>query len=678
MIKNIALVVFCVFFGRFNTFSQESSSQIKLKLKELRAAENFNPESKGHIDLLIELGNVLKYSKTDTVKYLAVESLALSKAIGYDKGKFESLLNHGYFQLFTGKADEAIFYYQTSLDWALSHNFNKLAVKAYNGIGQAHFVKAEYADTFLNFQKSLELAKKINDAKMVIIMTCNLGTLFSILEDYDEALNYYKIARTKFSDNTKIISKVSVLVNLGYLYNKTNEPEKALAYLNESIELLQQVEALKILAFAYLTKGDVYNQTGQYDRALSLFDKADMIYAMTNDQKGEADLYYYAGVSHSKLHNFKSAEEAFLKSLALYKSFQLKSGLAKSYRALYDISKEKGLSSEALSYLELAQQYSDSVGKEKQIRTITMMNAKLSYKKSKAVLAEQNQIKLNKRKTYMVWVTLGLVTSLIISFIIFTVTKTKKNLNKALAKQTSVLATKQEELNKINSSQDKLFSIVGHDLRGPILSLKQLLGTALEKDAEIKNFYAYGPQLKKDVDHIHFTLDNLLNWGLTQMKGDVVKPINIAVKKELLVIEHLFSEALDKKEIALQLLVADTLTITVDPNHFGIIFRNLISNAIKFTPENGTILIDSYVDKNTTYLTVKDTGIGIQEEQIANIYNNREHYTTLGTNNERGTGLGLLLCQELIEKNNGHISVQNEASGGTLVTVGFIKTINKT
>ncbi len=304
MLKNIVLVVLVILFGSEQAYSKQNPDEIKSKVKELRSSENFTKESIQHIELLVALGNALKYSKTDTVKSLAVESLDLSRLINYKKGEFESLLNFGYFELFTGNPDKAAFYYKQSLDGALSNEFKHLAIKSYNGIAQSHFIKAEYPDAFVSFQNAFELAEEIDDSEMAIKMGANLGTLFSLLEDFDEALQYYRLAQSKFNENTTSITKVSVLVNLGYLYNKLKEPNKAMGYLNESIDLLQDVQAAKILAFAYLTKGEVYNETGRHKEALSFFNKAYVIYNGVNDKKGEADLYYYSGISHNNLERF--------------------------------------------------------------------------------------------------------------------------------------------------------------------------------------------------------------------------------------------------------------------------------------------------------------------------------------------------------------------------------------
>lgn len=671
MLKKIVVIVILLLCGSNQAYAKEHPDDIKAKLKNLRNSENFTKESISHINLLVDLGNALKYSKTDTVKFLAVESLELSRLINYKKGEFESLLNFGYYELFNGNLDKASYYYNQSLDGALANGLYNLAVKSYNGIAASHFTKAEYPDAFTNFQNALELAEQIDDSEMAIKMSSNLGTLFSILEDYDEALKFYTLAQSKFTEDTTIITRLSVLVNLGYLYNKINEPVRAISYLDESIDLLQEVQADKILAFAYLTKGEVYNQIGSYKEALSIFNKANTIYKKVNDKKGEADLYYYSGISHTKLNNDINAEEAFLKSLALYQSFNLKSGLERSYRALYSINKDKGITPKALSYLELAQKYSDSVSKEKQLSTISMMNAKLSYEKNKARLTEQNEIELNDRKKYIAWIIIGIISSVLISILLFRAATTKKRLNQELATQTTILAKKQEELNMINANQDKLFSIVGHDLRGPIVSLKNLLGSSLEKNNEIKHFYTFGPKLKKDVDHIHFTLDNLLNWGLTQMKGNITKKEGIFVKEQLLEVIQFFSEDLDKKRLTLKLVVPETLKLNVDANHFSVIFRNLISNAIKFTPENESIFIDTNTEGNNITINVKDTGTGIPIEILTKIFDNMEHVTTMGTNNERGSGLGLSLCKELVEKNNGFISVESELGKGSIFTVHF-------
>jgi signal transduction histidine kinase len=650
----------------------KTPSDLLHAIEELKSSNSFDEKSITYIDLLIDLGNSLKYSKTDTVKIIAKQTLELSEKINYEKGRIASLLNFGYYELFTGSPDQAITYYEQALNGALKYKLQSISIKSYNGIAQAHFIKADYPDSYVSFLKALEVAEAINDYEMIIKMNANLGTLFSLLEDYEEALKYYEIAQTKFNKNTSVIGRVTVKVNLGFLYNKTKEPKKALIFLNESIRALKTIEASKILAFAYLTKGEVYCQIQEFDKAIHFFNQAKKIYDEGNDNKGEADFYYYAGLANYELNNLAVAEEFITKSLELYTAFTLKAGKRKCYNALYLINKRKGLTTKALSNLEKSQLFADSTSRKKQTRDISMLKARSAFKKSKLILEENNKLKIAKQKRYVQWATTGLIGLLLISVLIFRSSNTKKHLNKELAIKASILSTKKEELDRINSNQDKLFSIVGHDLRGPIVSLKQLLGLALKNDTDIKHFYKFGPNLKKGVNHIHFTLDNLLNWGLIQMKGNTYDPIQVNINESISEILEFSRESYDIKKLKLTKQIDENLSITVDANHFNIIFRNLISNAIKFTPDNGAISVTAYSNERVTTISIEDTGIGMTQDIAYKILNNKEHYTTFGTNNEQGTGLGLVLCKELVQRNNGELNVTSELGEGSTFFVNFI------
>jgi tetratricopeptide (TPR) repeat protein len=522
---------------------------VRNEITRLKASENFTPNSTVYIDLLFVLSEKLMYSKADTIKSIAEKTMLLSQKINYPKGKIKSLYNFGIHAFYSGNTDQSYDYFEEVLNESLNLDFPRISIQAYNGLSIVNNTRSQYAEMYINILKALEIAEKIDDAELIIKMTSNLGTMFSLLEDYDEALKYYIIAQDKFNNSTAPAVKALVIANLGYLSLQKKEFVKALEYLNLSIKISKKEDAKRFLAFAYTTKGELYNQLKEYDKALVHFGLAEHIYNTTKFKNDEADFRYYSGTTHYHLGNLDIAEEIITQSLELYTALTKQSGMEKCYRVLYLIDKEKGRNNNALANLELARFYSDSVETEKKKRDISMLKAKLSFEKSKVEIKRQNQLKLDNQKKYVLWITMGLIGTMLTAFIVFRVNRTKRKLNQELTIQAAVLSNKQEELNNINNNQDKLFSIVGHDLRGPILSLKQLLGTALEKDTEIEQFYTYGPKLKKDVDHIHFTLDNLLNWGLTQMKGDITKPVSIHVKEVLLENELFFSEALAKKNI---------------------------------------------------------------------------------------------------------------------------------
>lgn len=644
---------------------------VRNEIKKIKKTNGFTPENQNYIDLLLNLSDKIKYSKTDTLKILAQKTLGLSEKINYEKGKIESMLNFGIYEFYSGNPDGSILYFKQTLEKSKALNYPKLSIQALNGIAQVSNIKADYSNMYLSFVEALELAEEIDDKKSSLKMTVNLGTMFSLLKDYDEALLYYEPTLEMFNDNTPIITKALLYANLGYLYLKKEEAEKALHHLDLAIALLQNADAAKILAFAYLTKGEVYILTRDYNKALAIFNIVNSLNESITDPKGKADVYYSTGIVYHNQKEYEIAKENISKALELYTSLTLKSSIEKCYRSLYSINKETGVMKEALSNLEMASLYTDSISREEKKRDLSILKAKISFEESKQKLMEQTTVEVAKQKNYVQWVTAGLIGLLLISVFIFRSSSTKKRLNEELAVKAKTLSNKKEELDKINQNQDKLFSIVGTDLRGPIVSLKQLLGLALKNNEDIKHFYKFGPNLKKGVNHIHFTLDNLLNWGLLQIKGNAYEPSEINIDKSIEEILEFSYESYRDKNIKINKKINPDLKLSADSNHFSIIFRNLISNAVKYTPNNGRINITAYTNERTTSISIEDNGIGMTDEIASTILNNTTHYTTFGTNNEQGTGLGLILCKELVKKNEAQIHISSKIGHGSIFLVSF-------
>ena len=172
------------------------------------------------------------------------------------------------------------------------------------------------------------------------------------------------------------------------------------------------------------------------------------------------------------------------------------------------------------------------------------------------------------------------------------------------------------------------------------------------------------PKLKDDVDHIYFTLNNLLSWGHTQMNGAVTKPSVVAL--ENLVAENisLLSEIAENKSIKIISKLSENTLAWSDSNQVDIVVRNLISNALKFTPENGMVTISASEKTNHWEVSIRDTGVGMDQITVEKLFTKNSNVSTYGTNDEKGTGLGLSLCKEMVEKNNGAIWVESALRKG--------------
>ncbi|MFA7288588.1 MAG: two-component regulator propeller domain-containing protein [Melioribacteraceae bacterium] len=243
----------------------------------------------------------------------------------------------------------------------------------------------------------------------------------------------------------------------------------------------------------------------------------------------------------------------------------------------------------------------------------------------------------------------------------------KDTLQDLVFERTSELEILNKELTRSNSSKDRFFSIIAHDLRGPFngfLGLSDMLKKecdTLSKDEIIDISNALHLSIKKTYN----LLENLLNWARVQTGDYEYSPDAISLSNIVDDIHLLFIGNLSAKNIKFFNKISPELMVYADENMLNSILQNLISNAIKFTPRNGEIIINSLIEEKLAKIYVIDTGIGIDNEMITKIFNIDSHITSKGTENESGTGLGLVLIKELIIKSGGEINVESKIGSGT-------------
>ena len=600
----------------------------------------------------------LRYRKPDSIQIIASQALELSKEINYERGILYATYNLASHELYQGNSIKSLEINATITNHPNLTKYPDLGIKIVYDIAQAHFIQSEHPKAFENFLMANYLAEKTQNTTELVRINNNLGTMFLLLGDFDESMFYYDAAREVIDKETPDHIHGIILSNLGYLNMRKNKLEIAKEYLRQGLELAKKTNYSTIIAFNYLTTGEVFSLNKEYEKALEFYEKAEEEYQGNGDKKGISDLYFGLATVHYELGNYALSKEFALKSLDLYKSFKLRSGPEKCSRLLYKLAKYENDFEDSLNYLETAEAYSDSISKEQNKTNLSMLKAKLAFEEEISRLEEKNLATINTQKKYIGWSLASLVLAIIIIFLIQRSSKKRKALN-------SILADNERELHQTNQTKDKLFSIVGHDLRGPIISLKGLLDVSLNEEDGEGQFRRFGPKLQKDLEHIHFTLDNLLNWGQTQMKGSKKEPVKVKAKKEIDELSQLFNENLKIKNIAFINSIPENLCIEMDLNHFKIVFRNLISNAIKFTHEGGKITLEGEMLDDKTVIRVKDNGVGISEDNVKKIWDYKEHLSTFGTNSEKGTGLGLMLCKEMVEKNEGTILVDSVNDMGT-------------
>jgi len=230
------------------------------------------------------------------------------------------------------------------------------------------------------------------------------------------------------------------------------------------------------------------------------------------------------------------------------------------------------------------------------------------------------------------------------------------------------IKTKNEELLKSNTEKDKFFSIIAHDLRSPF---NAFLGFTRMMEEELQSLSPdeireIAVSMRKSANMLFHLLENLLEWSRMQRGLDSFQPVSFSLEDAVLESIHLFSDAAKKKHIAVRQEVPDDVLVTADPHMFESILRNLIFNAIKFTPNEGEIAITAKsIPNNFIEISVSDTGIGMSQDIIKKLFKLNEQTHRKGTEGEPSTGLGLIICKDFIEKHGGTIRIESEEGKGS-------------
>lgn len=222
----------------------------------------------------------------------------------------------------------------------------------------------------------------------------------------------------------------------------------------------------------------------------------------------------------------------------------------------------------------------------------------------------------------------------------------------------------EQKLEELNQLKDRLFSIIAHDLRSPLISLADMLKLTEEGDLSSSEFLSMLPELSKNIGYTSGLVENLLYWAKSQLSGFTVNPVLFDLQPVTEPLLGLFQHNAYEKGVKIHNHIREATFVYADPDMIQAVLRNLVANAIKFCRQDDLVFINASSSGNLVTVSVEDTGVGIDKKNLSRLFA-MENFTTRGTVNEQGTGLGLMLCQEFIEKNNGAITVDSAPGKGS-------------
>lgn len=543
----------------------------------------------------------------------------------------------------------------------------KLAESSLNkrNIALAHISKAlvlyrlgDYDESFIHFESALEFSKEIQDTSLISSCYNNLASIYSIEDDDSTALSIYKKSLELVKNSTDARSKAIANMNIGMSMTQLMM-DSALFYYHRSIELS------KSIGLDYGEKLGMYNLGQHYllnkdtDRSLeflhagldsSLLDIDPMLYAtflyalaetyLFRDEINKAEAYLSKGLEAEK--HSKNIEN---KQKHLYLRYQIDSILGDH---------EKALKSH-IAYFKLI----DSIKQVNEKERLT--NFKVLHEVDQHHL-QIMELEAKHKRTRIIAISSIVITSLLIALIISGVFfyKRKNALLRKLAKQNS-------SLQELNSTKDKFFTIIAHDLKNPINAIHGISSLMLRRYSQINDDkrLKYVKSLNQASQNFQYLLAELLDWSRSQTNHIKYSPTQFELNELLDTVKLYFSPSLENKKLTLKAEIPPTYTINADYHMVFTILRNLVSNAIKYSHDNQTITIRIEDGESHTKAMITDNGIGLSEKQAQLLFSHESLAPKTGTKNEMGTGLGLSICRDFVKRHNGEIGVESRLNGGS-------------
>jgi signal transduction histidine kinase len=500
-------------------------------------------------------------------------------------------------------------------------------------IGLVYAQQKEYDEAMSYHQKALEIQKKLNNIDRIAVNQNNIGDVYLYQNNYELAIVNYQNSLKNFTISGN---------NAGVILNKINLSEVLIA-----LKMYQQALDSSLIHY-------------------KLSEKTKNRRLMIRSMRCCAEAYLGLG-------RIKEAEQSALKCAELMEKTNLKQFTRDIYTLLSKVYQKKKDYEKAFNYWYLQ----DSIFNYEQDSRIT--SYRIAYeneKKEKEIVKLQHEQEVQENY-FIIATTIGILLLIILILSLYGLWRNKKlnqklySKNKEIQLQNTQINQKQEEilmqserLKDINDVKDKLFSIISHDLKNPINSLKSVI-FLFEHDAitpeEIKGLMK---NLKKEVLTVEDTLSNLLLWAKSQMTL-------LKTEKEIFNLKSIVEESFKlvenaaiQKKITLNTSLED-INVRADINQMRLIIRNLVTNAVKFTNEGGEVMVSGENGEGFWKISIQDNGIGMTEDEISRLFHIKTHFTKQGTGREKGTGLGLLLCKEFIENHEGKIWVESQVGKGS-------------
>ncbi|MBA4144558.1 MAG: hypothetical protein C0523_02250 [Cytophaga sp.] len=616
-----------------------ASAQKAERVEKLKAQLQDATTDSARIHLMITLAMTYEGLQMDSAMAYAKKALSLSEQINDSKGRADALLH----------------------------------------IGRLMRDQSETVEALRHMTAALQIYRQIKDSVQIANSLNDISIIYANSGDYKNSLHYFKQALDIFRQSKDEKGESYALNNIGIIYQEMNDHAMAKDYFLQSQRIKIKRKDVYGIARGYTNLGSIEEDEKQWEKALNYYRKADSTFNISDDKQMRGK--NLLAMAHIKLIQNKNTEarNLALKGFDIAKEINELSTLLQCSKFIAELDEKAKNFQSSLHYQKIYNQIADSISNKDHKAMLEEMKGKFNVEEKEREIAllkkdkQLNEVIAKNSRLIASALLIGVLFLIVISALIYYAYRTTKTARDHLAVKNAEIEQQRNDLDKLNKEKDRFFSILSHDLRSPLTSLKGLtyLLTQPAESMPAGESNEIKKKMDESMDNLTNLITNILDWSMTTSK------------KKKWTFDKLDIHALVEKNISLYQGNAESKRVKLihTPGHpvFGYadyqaidtVIRNLISNGIKFSHPDSEVIVKTSTEGNNVIISVKDHGIGIPTELMEKLFTLNKSVRQAGTNNEKGTGIGLLLCKELLAENNGTIAVNSKQGEGSEFSVSL-------